>query len=646
MFHFVTALAFALLFISPGKAQAHLSKNLVQEVRPFLDDAKRLAGDRDDMTNRALVLLHLYEKSQGNLPFALTISHLTLAIENSTYSPRLLRQLELVRMDELAQEWKEWGEELRSINRRMVELFTFSFLWTQYRAERGQDLPEENDLKELLNFLEVQDESLLPLLKVMMEVHQANQADVTLSKLERRNHFEKLVEWEHLHVIQPRMLAKAKDLSLLWRISLSNVPGRYAEALLMKPIFNIKTTLSLKCFPEKKHLRTKNFLSSKDRIDQAREFFLIFEKMSFDPQMQCFQDQNYKEQLGRDFRMDPLEYARLHYQQKLRNLSSDANWLLTQWDMIPVIERPSLPHITVPITFQDKKALAFSRDPIERNLDINQAYKEIAYKLAQCTGTEKQANWYHFAYWASRSAGEVISGLKFNSYRNLSRTMYNLASRIGAVPSEADMAAMFARTNSLIAVEMVPIGRHFLKEFCGPDSQGASFSTFSRHFTRTGLREKEMERAFANYYAAINEKDPIKKKQQVSLASTLQVMSEQRRVNENIDSVFRFGSRLRDPVERIYRWYASKTGSLKILRGEKIPLTRHVTTQYLAEELKEIVLSEYLKLHRQHQVEIIPKMSYFKKTGVKDWGDIKQRLRYLLAMFRGHSSRSEVTTLE
>jgi hypothetical protein len=96
----------------------------------------------------------------------------------------------------------------------------------------------------------------------------------------------------------------------------------------------------------------------------------------------------------------------------------------------------------------------------------------------------------------------------------------------------------------------------------------------------------------------------------------------------------------------MYRWYASKTGSLKVSKGEIIPLTRHVTTQYLAEEMEVIVLGEYLKLHRQHQVEVRPKMSFFKKTGVKDWGNLKQRLKYLLAIFRGHGFRSEVISLE
>lgn len=645
MFHLVTALAFTLVLIPMGWSQDHQSKDLLQEARPFIDDAKKLAGDRDDMTNRALILLHLYKKSQGNLPFALSISHLTLAIENSTYSPRLLRQLELMGMNKLAGEWKEWGEELRSINRRMVELFAFSFLWTKYRVEQGLELPQENKLKELLIFLEMQDENMPSILQVMMEVHQANQENIKLSKVKRLSHFERLVEWEHLYVIQPRMVAKAKDLSLLWRLSLTNVPGRFAEALLMKPIFDIKTTLNLQCFPEERHLRTKNFLSPVDRMDQAREFYLIFEKMNFDPRMNCFQDPSYSKQLGRDFRADPVEYAELYFQRKLKDLSPDANWLLNQWSMIPITERPSLPHITIPISDFDKKILHFARDPIERNKDINQAYKEIAYKLSQCTETEGQANWYHFAYWASKSAGEVISGLKFDSYQALSRTMYKMASHLGVIPNETAMASMFARTNSLIAVEMIPMGRHFLKEFCSSDSPPL-FSSFSRHFSRSGIREKEMERAFANYYAAIFEKDLVKKKQLVSLASTLQVMSEQRRVNENVDSVFRFGTRLKDPIEKVYRWFASKTGSLKISRGEIIPLASHVTTQYLDEEMKVIVLDEYLKLHRQHQVEERPMTSFFKKTGVKDWGNLKQRLKYLLAMFRGHGFRSEVTSLE
>ncbi len=646
MFKLFQMLVFLLVLPALVMAGDHDSHELIEEARVHLDKAEILAGPRDDMTDRALILLHLYHQSKKNLPFALTISHLTLAIENSTYSPRLIKQLEYFSMKSLAREWKEWGEELRSINRRMVELFTFSYLWTEYLAKQGQDIPGSTELATLLTHLKLENEGMPIILKVMMEVHKANLRNEVLSEEIRRDHFERLVLWEHKFVIQNRMEEKAKDLNLLWKISLRNVPGRMTEALIMKPVFDVSTTLYLQCFPVKRHLRTKNFLSLNDRIEQAREFFLIFEKLDFDPAMSCYKDPSYRDQLGRDFLQDSKHFSEMLYKNKLNSISSNGKWLLDQWKKIPVKERPALPHLTIPINQSDRINLDLSTDAIRRNTYISESYRDIAYKLAHCTETFDQANWYHYAYWASKSAGEVIAGHKFNSYDVISRSLYGAASKLRVIPTEKELAAMFARTNTLIAIEMVPIGRHFVNEFCNNKTNRKAFSTFSKNFSQSDEKEIELENAFKNYFHAIFEKDLSQKRQLISLAATLQVLSEQKRVHENIDTVFKLGSELKDPIEHFYRWYASHSGALKVSFEEVIPLTKNVSTIHLAPELKNISLQEYITLHRQHQVELIPSGRYFQKTGVKDWGDLSQRLRFLVAMFRAHAVRPEVTILD
>ena len=646
MFKLFQMLVFLLVLPTLVMAGKHDSHELIEEARLHLDKAKILAGPRDEMTDRALILLHLYHQSKKNLPFALTISHLTLAIENSTYSPRLIKQLEYFSMKSLAQEWKEWGEELRSINRRMFELFTFSYLWTEYLAKQGQDLPGPTELATLLTHLKLENEGMPIILKVMMEVHKANQRNEVLSEEVKREHFERLVLWEHKYVIQSRMEAKAKDLNLLWKISLRNVPGRIAEALIMKPVFDISTTLSLQCFPVKRHLRTKNFLSLNDRIEQAREFFLIFEELDFDPAMSCFEDPSYRNQLGRDFLQNTKHFSELLYKNKLKSISADGKWLLDQWKKIPVKERPALPHLSIPINQTDRINLDLSRDPVERNTYISESYRDIAYTLAHCSETFDQANWYHYAYWASKSAGEVITGHKFNSYDVIARSLYGGASKLRVIPTEKEMAAMFARTNTLIAIEMIPIGRHFVNEFCKSKSNHKAFNRFSKHFSQSDEKEIELENSFKHYFHAIHEKDLTKKRQYISLAATLQVLSEQKRVHENIDTVFRLGSKLKDPIEHFYRWYASHSGALKMSFKEVVPLTKNVSTTHLAQELKIISLQEYINLHKKHQVELSPSGKYFPKTGVRDWGDLSQRLKFLVAMFRAHAVRPEVTILE
>lgn len=646
MFSSIRMLVFLLVLPTLVFAESRNMPQLLEEARTHLEQAKILAGSRDEMTDRAVVLLHLYHQSSQNLPFALTISHLTLAIENSTYSPKLIKQLEYFHMKSLAQEWKEWGEELRSINRRMVELFAFSYLWTEYRVKQGLPLPGSTELASLLSHLKLQDEGMPIILKVMMEVHLANLRQEVLSEEMRRDHFERLVLWEHKFVIQNRMEAKAKDLNLLWKISLRNVPGRVAEALIMKPVFDVTTTLSLQCFPVKRHLRTKNFLSLNDRIEQAREFFLIFETLNFDPDMSCYHDPSYRKQLGRDFLQHPKYFSELLYRNKLKTISPTGKWLIDQWEKIPVKERPALPHLTIPIHKRDLINLDLTKNPITRNSYISESYRDIAYKLAHCTETFDQANWYHYAYWASKSAGEVISGNKFNSYDIISRSLYGAASRLRVIPTEKEMAAMFARTNTLIAIEMIPIGRHFISEFCQNKSNLKAFNIFSKHFSQSDEKEIELEKAFKNYFHAILEKDLSQKRQLISLGATLQVLSEQKRVHENIDTVFKLGSDLKDPVEHFYRWYASHSGALKMCLGEVVPLTKNVSTIHLAPELKSISVEDYIKLHQKHKVELAPSGRYFQKTAVKDWGDLSQRLRFLVAMFRAHAVRPEVTILE
>lgn len=646
MLKLVQTLVFLIALPNLVYAGTRESRDLIEEARPYLDQARILAGDRDEMTDRAAVLLHLYNESNRNLPFALTISHLTLAIENSTYSPRLIKQLEYLSMKSLASQWREWGEELRSINRRMVELFTFSYLWTESRVKRGLSLPDASELKSLLSHFKLQDEGMHIILQVMTEVHMANLRNEVLANDVKRDHFERLVLWEHKHVIQRRMEAKARDLNFLWKLSLRNVPGRIAEVLIMKPVFDISTTLSLNCFPDKRHLRTKDFLSLDDRIYQAREFFLIFQSLKFDPTMSCYEDLNYKNQLGRDFHQSPSHFAELIYNKKLELVSSNGKWLLDQWKRIPVKERPALPHLTIPINQNDRINLDLSRDPTARNIYISESYRDIAYKLAYCTETFDQANWYHFAYWASKSAGEVITGHKFNSYDVISRSLYGAASRLKVIPTEKEMAAMFARTNTLIAIEMIPLGRLFLNEFCDEKKKSKAYSSFSKHFLRSDEKEIELENAFKSYFDAIYETDLSKRRQIVSLASTLQVLSEQKRVHENIDSVFQLGSQLKDPIEHFYRWFASHSGALKMSFGEVVPLTKNVTTLFLVDGLQTITDMEYQKLHIKHKVELSATRNYFLRTGVKDWGDLKQRLRFLVAMFRAYAVKPEVTILE
>ena len=85
------------------------------------------------------------------------------------------------------------------------------------------------------------------------------------------------------------------------------------------------------------------------------------------------------------------------------------SWVNSELTKLPKYIKVSFPELELNIDKIDIKNLSFENDAQIRNIYINESYSVIANELNQCLGT-RQANWYHFAAWASKSAGEVISG--------------------------------------------------------------------------------------------------------------------------------------------------------------------------------------------------------------------------------------------
>ena len=178
----------------------------------------------------------------------------------------------------------------------------------------------------------------------------------------------------------------------------------------------------------------------------------------------------------------------------------------------------------------------------------------MAAQFNKCLGVT-DANWYHFAAWASVSAGEVITGKKFEDLRASERAIMRAFSNWKRIYNEEKQIEIFASTNALIAMEMIPIGNLFIKLFCQEKPQ--TFSAFSNYFIPTSSAEKSLYEAFETYHKIINEKNNDKKQQLLLLASLLQLDAEQSRIDHLLDKVFWIKTRSK-LVRTFFRRIATK----------------------------------------------------------------------------------------
>ena len=89
-------------------------------------------------------------------------------------------------------------------------------------------------------------------------------------------------------------------------------------------------------------------------------------------------------------------------------------WAEKEWTKIPTTQQVSLPGFKFDINEFDKEWLSIKKEAVQRNEYINSSYFYLGESLSRCLGVEGEiANWYHFANWASKSAGEILTKEKF-----------------------------------------------------------------------------------------------------------------------------------------------------------------------------------------------------------------------------------------
>ncbi|MDD0852751.1 hypothetical protein HBN50_06570 [Halobacteriovorax sp. GB3] len=278
--------------------------------RQSLNEAKAISGDVDDMGQRALFLHSLYLDSKKNFPFALSISHLTLGIETSSYlTDKAKRTLLFFKMKEMMKDFNMWGKELRSLNRFMVTHLYFAYTWAKKLHANKLSVPSNNPFEKDDELFEVYRRTSY-LYWAFEDMNWAIENGITLPEKTMDEHFELFVDWEHRLIIQNTLKETYTQLNSLLQMTLRNVPSRLVEKLFLTPLTGLRTTMNLECFKEESYLRTPDFLDYNERIKQARSFYQKMKEIDFDPNNECYNDEYYLSKFPAHFIVRPEEYLR------------------------------------------------------------------------------------------------------------------------------------------------------------------------------------------------------------------------------------------------------------------------------------------------------------------------------------------------
>jgi len=263
---------------------------LVAKAQQIHQQAKIMAGERDEMQRRSQLLLQIYRDSNRVFTFTLAIAHLTLAIEKTSWSKRTVARMKKVGFKKAAKDLVFWGEQLREINRSMLVHLYFSYYFTKYLFANNYDLADISFFEQLDNEIGETYRSTKTIYQFLNEIHFSAQNKITFSRV-NANVF---TEWEHKIHVQPKLEAAFKKLKTkIMKFSITHVPNRHLEKWIVKPLMKMQVTFGLKCFKSKEYLRTKNFMNPNHRIKQALKFNRLLAEIDFDPSGSCFDDSAY-----------------------------------------------------------------------------------------------------------------------------------------------------------------------------------------------------------------------------------------------------------------------------------------------------------------------------------------------------------------
>ena len=357
------------------------------------------------------------------------------------------------------------------------------------------------------------------------------------------------------------------------------------------------------------------------------------------------------------------------------------------------------------VTLGDARRIAANPDPVVRNIQITQAYHDIAVALAKHTGPG--ANWCAVATWASRQAGQSIRREDLaRAFERLLRDEPEAEARADAVLAASEQisgaqarslggaiealwdavnpAAAFKRTSDAVA-------RGNLKVF---EEIGAEFARFLALFEKgrptddafdafcAALRpgdppqgQRYLAEAFRHYRAAMETEDSRRRAQLLLLANIEIGYHEQTRLQPEILEAMNapvvhprevrrriIEELFPDSSARVRYWLARlgrRAQPLVAARDQLAEELQRVGRRAVTEALMTIALPHGRTLRLGDplpdpfppaltQIDLpelqalLVRLGAPDAAGARDWGDLPQRMRFIANLFRAYHLAEEL----
>lgn len=284
-----------------------------------------------------------------------------------------------------------------------------------------------------------------------------------------------------------------------------------------------------------------------------------------------------------------------------------------------------------------------TKDDTLRNLKITQDYSKLSKEMREMLGPDSGANWPTFATWASRQAGETIRQEDLGTTAKVGKKALDALGPVSRfvpilAPAKAgsDMydasSAQVAKGNRKVYQEIAPQFARFIETFKGdkaPDPE--KLKKFQEGFKAGSVEnggQDGLKEAFNNYYKAMFEKDPDKKKELMFLANGQVGAHEQTRLQPEIQGALPYGSREFATSNMMRLGLPDGRGGVNsVSLGEDVPMFRGRTAPKELQQLQNTDAQNMVNKWDRNP-------NHVQGSGAKDWTNMNERMNYILDLFR------------
>ncbi|MCA9792568.1 MAG: hypothetical protein KC910_12265 [Candidatus Eremiobacteraeota bacterium] len=281
------------------------------------------------------------------------------------------------------------------------------------------------------------------------------------------------------------------------------------------------------------------------------------------------------------------------------------------------------------------------KDPVLRNVLVTQCYTDLAREFRTCLGSDSGVNWCAWASWASKHVGITIRQEDFPWLKPTTAIGVVAAAATGPVGLVAGLAAgalvefMSHRSANAISDGNDEIFRRtarnyarFVEAFAGdtqPDP--AKLQKFLDGVGPDGPSAEGgyslVKAGFKSYYKAKFESDP-KKKQELTLLGNAQIVWDEQ-ITAQADVVRALPWGTRGLVSRHHLTLPLPDKTLRL--GQDVPLPEGGYPEHLRSVENDKLKSIFKRFEVKDTTE---------GSGTRDYTNIKQRMHYILNLFRSH----------